>query len=99
MVVCINTTDIVRSQVLYAVYDSVSVVGRTAKAKLSTSSFASSGAITDLNAEIEHATGLERCVGCIAVFYSHLLGERWTWIERGKERIHVFLLFLFAESN
>eukprot|EP00890_Picochlorum_soloecismus_P005036 jgi/Picsp_1/5533/NSC_02892-R1_cytochrome c oxidase polypeptide iv len=46
--------------VVYAAINSVSVTGRTAKAKLSTSSFASSGAVTDLNAEIEHATGLER---------------------------------------
>ena len=61
-VFCIYKTDAVCSQMLYAACNSVSVTGRTAKAKLSTSSFASSGAVTDLNAEIEHATGLERCV-------------------------------------
>jgi hypothetical protein len=78
------------SQVLYAVYDSVPVVGRTAKAKLSTSSFACSGAVTDLNAEIEHATGLERCVGCNAVFCSLLLEGKWTWILRGREHSCIF---------
>lgn len=31
-------------------------------AHLSTTSFASSGAVADINAEIEHATGLERYV-------------------------------------
>lgn len=32
---------------------------------ISTSAVTPSGAVTDINAEIEHATGLERCVGML----------------------------------